>query len=440
MTILFRSTCSLLLCMLALRSVAQAGQLDNEFGTNGITTLELPGTDSFKASGLAIAPDGAMYVCGTAIVAGSPQFCLARFLSTGMPDLDFNGTGFLLLDVSGMDDEASAVTMAGDDRVLVAGTSAEFWNNTSWITVAVVKADGLLDTDLGDGTGIIHTVLDAGRKATGHAIVGTSDGGFVVGGSAERIGGDQQALVVRYNANGTVNDDFGEHGISCSGQGMIGPGYFRESINALVVTPDGDIVAAGDCDVPGFQGQRAYKLRLHKDGSATSFASGPFSWGGPSRSRGIARQDDGHYLLIGETDAGGSVMAYQRCDSDGVPEISNEVWFVDEGPRNSTGYAVAVDLLGHPLLAGSVIVGSGAKAFCLMRLRSDCGNDDLFGTGGQVITPVGGWAEARAIGVQADGKIDPGRTCPRGRARSSGHRALPLGRQRGCGRARRGDG
>lgn len=387
---------------------AQAGSLDPLFGTAGTVTMDLQGTDAFKTTGLAVAPDGGLYVCGSATVAGVKQFALAHFLENGTPDPSFGTGGFVVSDVSDLEDEAFGVAIANDDRILVVGTSSEFWSNTSWITVAAYKTGGTLDPAFGDGTGIVHTVLDSGLKATGHAIAVDSDGSFLVGGSAEEVNADMQALVVRYHADGSVDQDFGELGIGQFGMGLLGPGYFRESINAMLITPEGDIVAVGDCDAPGSPSLRAYKLRLHSDGSDSPFAPNNFAWvSSPSRGNGLARQSDDHYVMVGQTDVGGPTMAYHRCDPDGTTDTSDMVWFLDPGPRNSYGYAVAVDANDNALLAGSVNAGNGGRAFALTRLQATCQSDAIFGNQGQVITAVGNesYAEARAIAVQGDGKI-----------------------------------
>lgn len=427
MSFSFRSTCSLLLSTVSIHLLAQAGSLDPSFGNEGLVTLDLQGTDAFTASGMTLAPDGSFYVCGTASVAGVKQFALAHVLEGGAPDPDFGGTGYVLADVSDLEDEAFGITMVPEGRILVVGTSSEFWTNTSWITIAAFKPSGLLETTFGDGTGIVHTQLEEGWKASGRAIAMDDDGTFVVGGYADTLNGDRQALVARYEFDGSLHLAFGELGMGRFGQGHVGPGYFRESINSILITPDGSIVAAGDCDTPSSQ-YRAFKMRLNADGSAAPFTAGTFSWvAGPSRGNGIARQSDGHYVLVGQADLGGAVMAYHRCDEGGEEDNNDIVWFLDPGPRNSYGYAVAVDADDKALLAGAVNAGSGGRAFGLTRMQPGCENDTDFGTGGQVITPVGdqGWAEARAIAVQPDGKI-----LLAGHARMDGRDVLAIARYR----------
>ncbi|EKD34581.1 MAG: hypothetical protein ACD_75C02272G0002 [uncultured bacterium] len=52
-----------------------------------------------------------------------------------------------------------------------------------------------------------------------------------------------------------------------------------------------------------------------------------------------------------------------------------------------------------------VAAGESGGNFALARYRSDGSLDDTFGSGGKVISDIGGYDQVRAIALQADGKI-----------------------------------
>ncbi|HEY6240057.1 MAG TPA: delta-60 repeat domain-containing protein, partial [Burkholderiales bacterium] len=128
-----------------------------------------------------------------------------------------------------------------DGRIVVVG-HANLTANTSDIAVLRYNTNGTLDTAFGAGnSGIVVTDLGAFDNALSVALQPT-DGKIVVSGNT--IGATTISVVVlRYNTNGSLDaTGFGAGGIVITPP--IGPSNIASG-NAVVVQPDGKIVAAG---------------------------------------------------------------------------------------------------------------------------------------------------------------------------------------------------
>jgi uncharacterized delta-60 repeat protein len=103
------------------------GALDPGFGSNGIaqaTTAQGP----VEATDLAVTAGGQIIEVGFAKVSGQFDTSVARFSSTGVPDVSFpsggnkNGTEALDLSGKGISDSAAAVALDATGHILVSGT------------------------------------------------------------------------------------------------------------------------------------------------------------------------------------------------------------------------------------------------------------------------------------------------------------------------------
>jgi uncharacterized delta-60 repeat protein len=95
------------------------GQLDNSFGTQGVTTIAA----NLDGTALASKPDGSILVAGELLVTGATQadYGIARFTPQGQPDATFGSGGVLGLDFYGGYDLPGAMLLQPDGLLLVAG-------------------------------------------------------------------------------------------------------------------------------------------------------------------------------------------------------------------------------------------------------------------------------------------------------------------------------
>jgi uncharacterized delta-60 repeat protein len=293
----------------------------------------------------------------------------------------------------------------------------------------VGAAPGDLDPTFGTG-GKMTTNLNGApgnQNDRVFALVIQSDGKMLVGGRHLTLGQfDLDFALVRYNADGTLDGSFGNGGkVTTDFNGRT-----NDEASALVVQPDGKIVAAGycgpgnsSCSEPGTQQNRTFALaRYNVDGSLdTSFGNGgkvttSFRVGQIgsllAQAYALTLQPDGKIVAAGE--AGGfpnSSFAVIRYNPDGTLDGG----FGTEGKvttRLGTGRlgdranAVAVQPDGKIIAAGfadfSVPSGPSISKFALARYNPDGTVDSSFGVGGKVI---GGDGLGKALALQPDGKI-----------------------------------
>lgn len=101
-----------------------AGNAYTDFGTNGISFLYLNplnvGLDLLKTS------DNKLYACGTTGMGGpgNREFLLVRYLSSGDLDLDFNSTGYVITPIRPDWDEANALGLQPDGKIVLTGMTS----------------------------------------------------------------------------------------------------------------------------------------------------------------------------------------------------------------------------------------------------------------------------------------------------------------------------
>src|SRR5438132_14751 len=118
-----RPPCALLLALsLTCPVEAGPGDLDSSFGTGGKVTTDFGGTDD-AATAVAIQANGKIVVAGSsgATCEGPFDFGLARYNTDGTPDITFGTGGKVTTNFGGSDDQASAVAIQADGKIVAAG-------------------------------------------------------------------------------------------------------------------------------------------------------------------------------------------------------------------------------------------------------------------------------------------------------------------------------
>ena len=260
------------------------GSLDSTFGNQGIVKIEI-NTGEDYAKSLVIQPDGKIVLAG---YSNTPGFsfknaALVRLNIDGTLDSSFGNAGVSVLPISlATEDIESIVQISnGDYRAVGKGGTTSAQN----MIIYGILNDGNLDTSFGTNGYINNTSLEfaydlkerfnqlyiAGKVGSSGGIYVTDingnpnatfannglaignlnadlvyltvhvleDSTIIVGGSTTISFLVRDMVVAAYNADGTINTDFGT-----SGNAIINTGGF-EDVNDIAIQQDGKIVGAG---------------------------------------------------------------------------------------------------------------------------------------------------------------------------------------------------
>ena len=404
------------------------GTPDAGFGDGGTAVVDFDRRFE-QAQGVALDAAGNIVVAGYSAVDGrffGLDFAVARLTPDGALDPTFDGDGRRRVDFSGGEDEASAVEVQSDGRIVLAGRSrTTAAGSRSGFALARLDADGSDDATFGAGGRVVQ--LLGTRNATAADVAVDGAGRIVAAGYAEAPGAD--FAVARYNPDGTRDTTF-------DGDGVVTTPVHNSNdyASAVALAPGGKIVVGGqarststtraesDFAAVRYLDNGALDATFDLDGKATvdfgGFAPGPTYR--DDRAYGMAVDGQGRVVLVGESaDPGTSYppppghFAVARLTATGRLDSS----FSLDGRYRAGFPSALVDVVFEPggavVATGttSVVVGTSGDAL-LARIGAGGTPDPLFGGPGgrgdgtvahDVIGP--GYQTAHAVAIDAAGRI-----------------------------------
>ncbi|MBL0141440.1 MAG: hypothetical protein IPP91_05095 [Betaproteobacteria bacterium] len=177
----------------ALARLNANGTLDSSFGSGGMVVTPIGAGNDFGRA-VAIQSDGLIVVAGTVYSSlTESNVAVARYTTAGALDTTFNGTGFRSIPFAAGVDDARALAIQPDGRILVTGSGQN--GATKDVIVARLTTAGALDTFF-NATGKVTTSFSAGDDEA-NAVIVQANGAIVVGGSL-KTGDSQAMLLARY--------------------------------------------------------------------------------------------------------------------------------------------------------------------------------------------------------------------------------------------------
>jgi uncharacterized delta-60 repeat protein len=370
-------------------AVEEAGSLDSTFGADGRVTTSFAGGFAI-ASGVAIQADGKIVAAGTVSRLLS-AIVLARYETDGSLDPTFGGDGRARAAFPG-GMFVRAVAIQADGRIVVVGSSG---SSVTRFALARFTTDGSLDPTFGEDGRVTTTFR---RRAEAYDVAIQADGKIIAVGTSGRR---QKFALVRYNADGSLDVGFGG-----DGKVLTDVAVGDDSGTSIVIQADGRIVAAGTsgCDFA--------VARYNDDGSLDT----TFGVGGTVTSDlgllcqealDVAIQADGRIVV-----AGFGECLSNRCLFDFVlarynPDGTLDTGFANDGSAQAGFFRAVADSIA--IQDDGAIVAAGINEsdgeFALARFHPDGSSDTSFGEDGSVTTRIGKLSGARAVALQADGKI-----------------------------------
>ena len=248
---------------LLLMQLQPDGTLDNSFGTNGVldqsVSVVVDNAEDI-AYDVALDATGNILVCGSTYSADTVRRpFVARFTPTGVLDSSFGLDGIASIPVLAVGESAFKGVVVQPDGKIVA--SGYFGNSELWYVMLVVRfnADGSLDPSFGDA-GVIKynygSVDDEGEDLTL-----TPDGSILVAGVTVTQTYNYSALLVKFTPSGELDTTFGNAGTV---KEDIGTFDFASSVEVM---DDGRIVMGGSSGAapPGAFDLAVWKY--HADGT-----------------------------------------------------------------------------------------------------------------------------------------------------------------------------
>jgi len=284
-------------------------------GDGIVTTAIGPGTNSDVAHNVLVQPNGRIVVSGFAQTSSrGNDIAVVRYNANGSLDSSFSGDGRQTTSIGPgtADDRGYGLSLLADGRILVGGFAQTTAGGNDFALVRY-NANGSIDTVFGGGDGIVTTAIGPGTADDrGFAQVLQADGRILLGGFATTSGGGEDLALARYNADGTIDTGFGGgDGILTT---AVGPGAGIDEIGGIAVQADGRILAGGFATTAA-GGQDFLLARYDADGSLdTDFgglripdvnAGAAFSFALPA---GLFADPEGGLLTYSVTQANGGAL------------------------------------------------------------------------------------------------------------------------------------
>lgn len=378
---------------------ASPSSLDTSFNKNGSASAFISYTIN-QSQAIIAQPDGKILTAGY----GGENAIITRFNNDGSLDKKFNSNnqrpGSVVVNL-GSQSAAYGLALQPDLKIIIAGFTTDT-NNVNNAFIQRYNPDGSIDQSFNQ-TGTVIDNFFGQAQLFGVAV--QPDGNIVVTGWAIN-NGLSYALVARYKTDGTPDTTFNSSGYVTT---LIG-GVFTKS-RAIQIQDDGKIVIAGQAQID--DNQQIVVIRYEADGTLdttfnVSAATSPLSDCLTSAAFGMALQADQKIIITGSTnpyDAGFNNKNYTVIRLDTNLDL-DETFNADDTP----GYIISdIGLQANDAIVqpnGQIVTCgfnySNNHIVIVIRYNNDGTIDPTFNF---IINNVGSNTIANALALQPDGKI-----------------------------------
>jgi uncharacterized delta-60 repeat protein len=415
----------------ALVRYTKDGTPDKSFGPkqNGIVITDIGQNSADKAYSVAIQQqDGTIVVAGNSDANGGLDFALVRYDSSGNLDKNFGTNGIVITDVGATGryslDYAYWVGILSDGKIVAAGYSTDWSQDFALVYYDKYGTQiNKVTTDIGTmrgGTMSVDCAFGAAIDSTDH---------ITLVGFSVTPGSSRDFALVRYDSSGNLDKNFGTNGIVITDirgdilSGETGVVSSQDEAYAVAIQPpDGKAVVVGRTSIDQGVTYDFALARYNPNGTLDT----PDHLASEDKGAALLIQPDGKIVAVGTYSAGGkqsfALIRYTENVHSGRTGIvdtsfgTNGKVITDIGTNSiDSANAAVMQSGGKIVVAGSTCV-SGICDFALVRYNSDGTLDRTFGTKGKVITDIQGNSdEAFAVAIQSIQSVDrivaAGRTC-----------------------------
>ncbi|RYZ97211.1 MAG: T9SS type A sorting domain-containing protein, partial [Sphingobacteriaceae bacterium] len=292
----------------------QIPKFDSSFGTNGFVQTDISKYND-AAQVIALQPDGKILLGGhISHESGSFGMAIARYNANGTLDKSFSIDGidtFIIGDVNSFNtlDMIVSIQVQTDGKIVAAARTNDYDASFQVISKVVLvryNADGTRDNSFGNN-GLVFGDVKNSEPST---IVLQPDGKIVLAGTrtVKQTAQPQmyiQMIISRFNTDGSVDDSFGTQGTVVINPGSDKLISFRPT--TLIIQPDGKILSYAIYWDAGKQIGKTGIIRCNANGSLdNTFGNKGFnisSYYTSGSCHAMSLQEDGKIVVVGYTNS-----------------------------------------------------------------------------------------------------------------------------------------
>lgn len=408
----------ILLC--ALNAMAQSGTLDPTFGDNGKVHTGF-GTNGYsRANAVAVQPDGKIIVGGAAYTANtvntwqkdSENLTLVRYNTDGSFDTSFGNGGIVMVDLykfytnNTRSGTVYDISIQPDGKIVAYGSAiAELGSEAILMRF---NSNGSIDA----GFGINGKVTcNSGAVDSGNTLIIQPDGKIIALGVQSTQPSpsvwNTQFVVERFNEDGTKDTAFGTDGrvVTIFGNG----GY--DMPEAIALQPDGKIIAVGmsatfQFAIARYNANGSLDTTFDGDGKVTT----SFGTGSNSIANFVKVHADGKILVAGHN-SGGTTLSFALAQYNANGSL--DTTFDGDGKATNlfdeNDDSLSINSIVEQPDGKLLVTTTGnydSTYFVTRRYNSNATPDTSFGINGSVITTIQeGYNHARGIALQDNSSI-----------------------------------
>ncbi len=322
-----------------------------------------------------------------ALVLVAPDTPRPAFAQPGRIDPGFGVAGRIRIDAGGVD-EARAVAVQADGRIVIAGATTTTEGMFAFLVMRLTR-DGGLDPSFGRNG--IFTLRPGSGDAVANAVAIDQHGRIIAGGYAHN-GVDFDFALLRLHGNGLLDDSYGDRGVTIHSVGSR-----NDAVRSITTLDNGSILVAGAAQQA--DGLDFVVARYNPDGRLEGIIATAAT--GDRDVVNAATELDGRITLTLLTGAHATVIHLDQTGE--VTEAESHAVLLHLSGTISTVRGLAWDgPTGTPLLA----LGIAQGRFAVARFRLDGRPDAGFGDDGTAVMDFNVEnAAANAAALQADESI-----------------------------------
>ena len=341
------STSGIILVHIALLQFNEDGSPDTTFGNDGVVITQIENTSFINS--MCIQPDGKIIICGdyddTNFVTNG---LIARYNPDGSLDSSFGIDGIVKMNTDNYNFySAGSVRLTADNKIIVAGDTG------SQTFIARFNSDGSIDTTFSTNGVKICNTPDFQFVVEADQLVVLPDGAMLLDGRDYTQSNNPRMAVVKYNADGSICNTFGNEGILLFDFNIDNINPQLEYFYNIKITNDNKIMLSGKVQ----NTEEFYLIKLTSNGALD------FNFG----NNGIINNNKGRYVfqnngkiiyLKNIPNATNDFSRLGRLNQDGSDDLTfNGTGFFDLNPTEYTdGFGILrFQSNGNLIMSGGAI-------------------------------------------------------------------------------------